>query len=446
MAAAPPLAPHWRWLTAAIALLLALAVAGGLALIPPAGPRDADAGARLPTRSIVVLPFDDPDGSPDDAWFVDAVTADLTSSVGRNKDTLVIGRGTAAGYKGKAVDPRVVARELGVRYVVRGTVRRDGDRVLLDVPMVDGESGAEQWTRQFDIERARLRESISDISGNLSKTLFVEMSTSVGQRIARMKPEEVEADDLAMKGFSVFLKSVSADGFVEARRLFEQAVAKDPNSVRALAGLSLSSSFAVIMNWAPDREVAVTRSEEALARLESIDANHLLTLLSRASLSNMRFDWEGLYVISGTLLEQYPNEPTSHHHRCSALLRFGRFAESIPSCERAIKISPRDSRVGIWWGLMAFDQYLLGQYSSAVASARESVAAMPRHPFYVLVLAASLVELGRRAEAEELARDYMARNPGFETARIPGMWPARHPGFVAGRDRIAATLRGLGIP
>ena len=164
----------------------------------------------------------------------------------------------------------------------------------------------------------------------------------------------------------------------------------------------------------------------------------------------MRADWEGQYAVSRALMEQYPNEPTAYHHHCSSLLRLGRHAEGVPSCQRAIRISPRDSRVGIWWGLMAFHQYLLGQHATAVASARESVAAMPKHPFYSLVLAASLVELGRRAEAEEIVRDYMARNPTFETANISTrMWPAGaagHPGFVSGRDRIAATLRELGMP
>ena len=86
-------------------------------------------------------------------------------------------------------------------------MRRDGDRVLLDVSMVDGESGAEQWTREFDVERSRLRETIGDISGSLAKTLFLELATSVGERIARLKPDEVEADDLAMKGCSVYLKA-----------------------------------------------------------------------------------------------------------------------------------------------------------------------------------------------------------------------------------------------
>ena len=92
----------------------------------------------------------------------------------------------------------------------------------------------------------------------------------------------------------------------------------------------------------------------------------------------------------------------------------------------------------------------LGQYGAAAASARESVAAMPKHPFYALLLAASLVELDRRAEAEEIVRDYMARNPAFETATIATtLWPtgaAGHPSFAAGRDRIAATLRELGMP
>lgn len=437
----------WRrkWVGPALAVGAA-AAALGIALAPrgaiDAVPVETVAGA-VPVRSLVVLPFEPGPGATDQGWFADALTADLTSALGSWRDVLVIGRGTASRYRGKDVDPRDVARELGVRYVIRGSVRRDGDRVRLDLAMVDGQTGAQRWAEQIDVERTRLAQSIDEIRGGLARTLLVELGRSVGQQIERMRPEQAEADDLAMHGTAVFLRSLGPENFAEAGRLFEQAVAMDPNSIRGLAGVSLVNSMGVLFNWLPDRDSAVRRSEQALARLESLEANGHLTLLARAALVNLHADWEGLLTVAGTLLEHFPADATSHHHRCSALLRLGRFDDSIQSCERALRISPRDSRVAIWHGLIGMDHFMQGRYALAASHARHTVTGNPKLPFYWLLLVASLARDGRPDEARKVLADFDARHAGFDLSGVPVLWPATNPAFVTGRDLIVATVQGL---
>ena len=253
-----------RWMSIAGALVLVAAVAAGIALIQR---NRSSTASDVPARSLVVLPLESEGVPAEESWFADAVTLELTRALARWPNVLVIDQGTARGYKGKAVDPREVARELGVRYVIRGAVRRDGERVHLDLALVDGDSGAQRWSEQIEVERARLAQSINDITGGVAKTLTIEVGRAVGERSAKMQPHEVEADDLAMRGFAVFLRGVSKENFLEARQIFEQAVAKDPNSIRGLAGVSLTNSFGAIMHWMPDREASVRRSEETLARL-----------------------------------------------------------------------------------------------------------------------------------------------------------------------------------
>lgn len=449
-ATAAPLRPApSRWIAIAATLVLVAAVAAGIALIKP-NPASKSAKPALssgvPTRSLVVLPLESEGGSAEESWFADAVTADLTSTLGRWPNVHVIGRDTARTYKDKAVDPRDVARELGVRYVIRGAVRRDGDRVRLDLAMVDGESGAQRWAEQIDVERARLAQSIDDIKGGVAKTLIIEVGRVVGERAAKMLPQQVAADDLAMQGFAVFLRGASQENFLEARQLFEQAVTKDPDSIRGLAGVSMANSFGVIMQWMPDREASALRAEETLVRLDSIDPNGEMTLMSRASLANMRGDWDGVLLVAGTLLELYPNNPTSHHHRCSALLRLGGFEEAIPSCQRAIKISPRDSRVAFWHGLIGMNYFMLGQYALAADYARRTVTANSKLTGYWPLLAASLTLDGRRDEGVQVLIDFMERSPGFDASKIPTMWYGKHPSFVEGRDRMIVTLREMGVP
>ncbi|MEO8544504.1 MAG: tetratricopeptide repeat protein, partial [Burkholderiaceae bacterium] len=136
----------------------------------------------------------------------------------------------------------------------------------------------------------------------------------------------------------------------------------------------------------------------------------------------------------------------SHHAHCSALLRLGRFEESIPSCERAIQISPRDSRTPVFNGLIATNLFMLGRYDAAATRARLSVAANGKIPFFSLVLAAALQQTGHDAEAREVVADVRSRHPEFHTDQIVRLWPSAQPDFVAGRQRIVDTVRALGMP
>lgn len=208
----------------------------------------------------------------------------------------------------------------------------------------------------------------------------------------------------------------------------------------------MTNSFIAIMHWTPDREAAVRRSEEPLARLVSLDPGSDLTLMSRASVANMRNDWDGLLLVAGELVERYPSNPSSHHHRCSALLRLGQFEAAIPSCQRAIRISPRDSRVPIWTGLIGMNYFMLGQYTLAVDHARRTVAANPNLAGYWPLLAAALALDARRDEAALVVKEFRSRHPEFETSRIPTLWNGKHPSFIKGRDLLVATVRELGLP
>ncbi|WP_436316577.1 winged helix-turn-helix domain-containing tetratricopeptide repeat protein [Variovorax sp. LjRoot84] len=433
--ASPP--ARQRIVFAAALLVLAAAIAGFVAL----GPWRSTAPPAVPLRSLVVLPLDSEAGADEQAWFADALTGDLTRALTVWRTVSVIGRGTAARYKGRSDDPRAVARELGVRYVVHGRVRRDGEQVRLEMNLIDGDTGVAQWAEQYQIERAQLAQSVDDIRGGISRTLLVEIGRSVGQRTARMKPEAVEADDLAMQGTSVMLRAVGPDNFTEALRLFEQALAKDPDSVRGLGGVVNVQAMRAIFRWTDDPEAAVRRAEQAQTRLETLDPTSFAALDGRATLTNWRGDWPGLLKLSEVMIAHFPSDHTSHHHRCSALLRLGRFEESVPSCERALRISPRDSRVPIWHGLIGMNRFMQGRYAEAAERARLTVGGLPHLPFYWLLLAASLERDGQSEEARRVWADFRARHPTFALTQATSMWPATQPDFVAGRDVIVATVR-----
>lgn len=447
-AAALPSTPVPHWPLASLVGMAGLVLT--LMLVAVMGVRLGMAGAAGPPslRSLAILPFESVDASADDAWFVDALTGDLTTKAARWTNVAVIGAGTMRGYKGKGVDPRQVARELGVQYVLTGRVRREGDQVRLDMALIEGASGRAAWSEQIDVPRAELPRSVGDIAGGMAKVLMIGWGDAIGGRVATLKPAEVEADDIAMRAFAIHLKSLGPDNLEQARVLFEQALAKDPQSLRALAGVSMVNSMNISFGWSKDTAASHRRSREALDRLATVDSHGHLTLLSRASLAIADSDWKAQYATAEELIRGWPNDPTSHHHRCSSLLRLGGFEEAIRACDRAIKISPRDSRTPTWQGLAGMNEFMRGRYAAAAERAQLTVAGSFKLPFYSLLLAAALAEEGRHDEARQAIEDLKARHPGAGRARLIATWSQAnaHPNFVAGLERIGTSTRNLGLP
>jgi TolB-like protein/DNA-binding winged helix-turn-helix (wHTH) protein len=267
-------ARHRRAWTAALGALAVVLAIGVASLLP----REA----AVPQRSLAIMPFESDDPAAADAWFVDAITADVHTIVARWRTGLkMIGRGTMQRYKGQIADPRAVGNELGVAHVLTGRVRREGERVRIAVEVVETAGGRVVWTQPFDIHRAELPGSIGDIAGGIAKALSIELGDIVTDHGRRLDAAQADAEDLAMRGFSVHLKGISPDNFAQARQYFEQAVARDPRSMRGLAGLSITHSMDVAFTWAKDPAESMRHSKEALERIEAIDPHAHLTLLAR---------------------------------------------------------------------------------------------------------------------------------------------------------------------
>lgn len=424
----------WSMALGITAALVALA-AGGLALWPP---------PDAPSRTLAILPFTK--DATTEAWFVDGVTNELTTIVAGWRDVQVVGRGTMATYQGRAVDAREVGRELGVRHVLAGHARRAGDRVSLSVELVDARNGRIVWTEQRELPRAELGAAVGEVAGGISRALVGGYGDAIGAETRKLDPAQAQADDLALQGMAELLRGVSREHWEGARGIFERGLELDPDCRRCLAGVSLANSNLALWEWADDRAVAIDRAETTLARLDQLAPDMLLAQLAHASLTNLRHDWPGLLAVGDRLVLAFPYEPAAHHHRCSALLRLGRFDDSIAACATALRISPRDSRVPTWQGLIGLNDFQRGNFAAAEQSLRASVTANPRVPFYAVVLAASLAEQGRRDEAAKVLAETRSRHPKFSRGTITGYWVATDARFLAGRDRIVALAGELGLP
>jgi TolB-like protein/class 3 adenylate cyclase len=239
--------------------------------------RDAGSRSARPRLSIVVLPFANLSNDPEQEYFVDGITDDLTTDLSRLSGSLVIARNTAFTFKGKPVDAKQIGRELGVHYILEGSVRRLGDEVRVNVQLIDSEGGAHLWADRFDTDLANLAAAQDEITGRLARALKVELIADVGRRIDRERAVNPDARDLVMRGRALLLKTGSVAAWQEAVAAFERALEIDPRSVDARIGLATALGRSVADGWSSSVQQDLARAEllllEALANANSASAH-----------------------------------------------------------------------------------------------------------------------------------------------------------------------------
>jgi adenylate cyclase len=231
-------------LAAAIAALLLLAVAGGWYILNGRAPKPVEA-AHL---SIVVLPFANLSGDPEQEYFADGITDDLTTDLSHLPDSFVIARGTAFTYKGKNLDAKEIGKELGVRYVLEGSVRRSGEKIAVNAQLISAETGAHVWADRFDGERSKLGQLQVEFVSRLANSLGVELVKAESLRAMHERPNNPDAVDLSMRGWAELYRGVASKTNDDAAiGLFERALAIDPHLVPAMVGrgCTLSSTRSI---------------------------------------------------------------------------------------------------------------------------------------------------------------------------------------------------------
>jgi class 3 adenylate cyclase/TolB-like protein len=229
--------------------------------------------AVAPRLSFVVLPFANLGNDPEPQYFADGITDDLTTDLSRISGSFVIARNTAFTYKDKPVDARQIGRELGVRYVLEGSVRRTANQVRVNVELIDAESGAHAWADRFDTDCANLAEAQDEIIGRLAQSLNVELWKDVGFRIEREWIADPDALDLVMRGRAAMQRPPSAARYEQALLLFERALEIDPRSVQAKFSLGIVLTVRAADGWSSTRQQDLARAEQLLLEALEVDPN-----------------------------------------------------------------------------------------------------------------------------------------------------------------------------
>jgi adenylate cyclase len=426
-------------------------VAPIVAAAPPTEPARTKI-APLPTvprLSIVVLPFENLSHDPDQDYFADAITGDLTTDLSRIAGSFVIARNTAFSYKGKSVDVRQLGRELGVHYVLQGSVRRLGEQVEVNVQLIDAENGAYVWADRFDTERRNLAEAQNEITGRLARTLNVELVQAVGRQIERERAVNPDAQDLVMRGWALYQRTQAALSRVDAKRYFEQALKIDPNSYDAKLGIAAVLVVDLAQDTSEHPETDEKAAESLLTELLARDPDrpqlHVTTALLRRlqnRLPESRIEWE-------RAIELDPNNSIAYGQLGVTLMYLGDPAAAIPLEEKRIRLNPHDPNNAIAYWALGLAHLLLGHVDEAADWLTKACAANPRVYYFYLDLAAARALQGNRDGARAALAKALQLNPKISSmARQQARWAySNNPAYRALAEKtVDAGLRAAGMP
>jgi TolB-like protein/cytochrome c-type biogenesis protein CcmH/NrfG len=443
-------APKRRWsffpLAARIAALLIL-LAGGWYIFNGRAPKPAEA-AHL---SIVVLPFANLSGDPAQDYLADSLTDELTTALSRIRDSFVIARNTAFTYKGKPVDAKAIGKDLGVRYVLEGSVLPTGNQVRVNAQLIDADSGAHLWADQFDTPRADLLQMQDEIVTRLAYAMNIELAYVEAARFKRTQAANPDAEDLALQCEAGAQKGGLIGEEADAGyRLCEQALDADPNNVRALGWLSRKFLMPVSYGRSADKEGDLKRADALASRALALDSTYATAHSLKAGIlyAQGRFDesiaeYERALALDPAMVAALASLGYDYQ-------RQGEFEKSLGYLDKAIRLSPHDPALAIWYNGKALAYFALKQYDQAIEWARRAIATNANiSPYPHLKLIAALALIGREGEAHAALQRYLALVPsGPKTiAATEALSPSRaNPRDSEFQDRQIEGLRKAGMP
>jgi len=326
----------------------------------------------LPDRpAIAVLPFINMSGDPEQDYFSDGISEDIITALSRLRWFFVIARNSSFVYKGKSVHLKQIAGELGVGYVVEGSVRRAGERLRITAQLNDASTGSHIWAERFDRDIADVFAVQDEITEAIVAAIEPQLYAAENFRAQRKSPESMDAWDLVMRALSHYWRVTRQDNMV-AQALLEKATALDPSYGQALGLLAATHMFAAHMAWADIATVwpSAERAAHAAVRVDSEDAwAHFA--LGGVHLFARRFD-DSLAELEWAL-RLNPNFALAQGYYGLALAYCGRWQEAVGATQRALRMSPRDPFSAVYYGMAAYAQYIGRNYAEAMQLAREGL-------------------------------------------------------------------------
>jgi len=402
--------------------------------------------SSTPHLSIVVLPFANIGGDPEQEYFVDGVTESLTTDLSRISGAFVIARNTAFTFKGKAVDVKKLGRELNIRYVLEGSVQRGGNRLRVNVQLIDAETANHLWAERFDKSVGDLFDMQDEIVSRLANALGGELISAEARRAERsLHPDAL---DLVFQGRAIWSKGLTPDHTAQSRGFFERAIVLDPNNIEAVVALAQVDAAIAASLMVDDWSARIATAEATAIKALSLAPNHPLAHLALGvvKMTTRRVE-EGIAECEQALVLDR-NLALAHGIIGWGKYLLGRSAETEAHINEALRLSPRDTTANLWFIWVGFAKVHLNLDNEALVWFRRGLDGNRNYSIAHFHLAATLARLRELSQARAAVQAGLVLDPSFTIRRycnVTSVW-SDNPTFLAGRERVIEGMRLAGVP
>jgi adenylate cyclase len=391
--------------------------------------------------SIAVLAFQNMSGDPEQEYFADGITEDVITDLSKIGGLLVIARNSSFAYKGKSVDIRMVARELGVRSVLEGSIRRAGNRVRITAQLIDAETGGHLWADRFDRELSDIFAVQDEVTRRIVDALKIKLSPRESAKLADIETANSKAHDFFLAGREALWGTIrNREEFERSTDLLEKSIGEDPSYGEPYAGLAFAQVLNWQFHWTDDWSESLEKAEryidQALQKSPQVAFVHYIAAVFHL----WKKDLDRSAAESDVALNLNPNYAQAHNSRGIVNIYGGQPLAAVPHIEQAIRLDPAIKHLYVHFLGSAY--LVAGDYKAAASMFRERILLSPKTDLSRAFLAVALGHLGEVEEAGQVWRELKQINPKYSFAEHVGRLPFRNKADV---DRLAEGLSKAGI-
>ena len=390
--------------------------------------------------SIVVLPLQNMSGDPEQEYFADGLTENLTTDLSRIGDLFVIGRNTACTYKGQKIDLKQIGRELGVRYALEGSIQRGGDQIRVNVQLIDTLTGGHLWAERFDRDRGDIFKMQDEISRRTAYILTKHVTTA---ELARRERESSNsnADDFVLRARDPKLWGSTPENYAARINLCEQAARLDPQNVDAWSGIAANTAVRLFLGWSPARSNDLGSATAALQRALEINPNDHYVVFAKGHVAFAGRNFAEAYEAYVYATELNPSRAVCHQLAGMAKIAMGRAEEAYEPLNEAIRLSPHDLHSADVIFCMGWAYWELERYPEALQSLERATALNSRLTWANAHLASTYIRMGQQQKAETAVRDALQYQTTWTTKVVEELYPLRPASLAA----LVEDLRKAGL-
>jgi adenylate cyclase len=445
----PPRAPDWTWPAVAAVIVLLVAAGGVIAWLQPwrTAPQEVaavqDAAWDLPAKpSIAVLPFANVNNDPREDLLIDGLTNDIITDLSKFSTLFVIAANSTFQYKDKAVDVKDVARDLGVRYVLEGSVQRSGDTLRINAQLIDATTGAHVWAERYDREAKDFFAVQNEITRNVVGVIYPlaegrgKLQKVELERIEHTPTENLEAYDYFLRGI-VYIDRFTKEDNLRVRAMFDKAIELDPGYARAMGKNVWTYLLEYWSGWSDNPEQSFEQAMQMARRAIAADPNEAWAHWGLASVLTMQKRFDEALREYEKAYELNPNDANIVTELGWGLALMGRAEEGIPLMQQAMRLNP--FHPDVYWVNLGEGYFMAGRYEESVAALEQI--SQPWSRIYQ-VLAASYTQAGRNEDARSALAKHLKLDPQMTLEHAVASMPFN----AEGQERYREALRKAGMP